>query len=498
MTWRRKRTPGRDASPAEPHPSPFVLIETVAGVRRLSAVDEAAAGLGLFVGQKAADALALVPELASDEADPAGDAAALEALCDWAVRFSPAVAVCAPDSLFLDIEGVSHLWGDEAALLDDLMMRLGRDDVPVRAAIADTAGAAWALSHHGPARTIAPPGAHGPLLERLPVAALRLEAGDAAQLARLGLTRIGRLTDQPRAALARRFGRALTLRLDQALGMAGEALSFRRPPTPWVHRLAFAEPISVIDDLHRVARDVAEALCARLEQKGLGARRFTFGYHRLDGQAAWRTVGLSRSGREASRIARLVAPKLEDVDPGFGIEAVTLFAEGVQALTEAQDGLESAGKLPAEASLAALVDRLTNRLGEDRVWRAEPQASHVPERAVTRKPALEGQAAGAWDPDRPRPLRLFARPEPITALAEIPDNPPRSFNWRGRAHRVVRAEGPERIGEEWWRRPIEAVGPGRVRDYYRVEDDTGARYWLFRAGLYGAGEPRWFLHGLFG
>jgi protein ImuB len=495
-TWRRRRSV---AAPAEPHPTPFVLIETLAGVRRLYAVDEGAATLGLHVGQKAADALALVPGLAQDEADPAADAAALEALCDWTVRFSPAVAVCPPDALYLDIEGVAHLWGGEAGLLDDLLARLTRDGVPARAAIADTPGAAWALARFGENRTIAPPGGQARLLAPLPVAALRLDPADAAQLARLGLTRIERLTAQPRAGLARRFGMALTLRLDQALGQAGEALTFRRPPTPWFHRLAFAEPISAPGDLARAARDVAEALCVRMEAEGMGGRRFIFGYHRLDGVTAFRTVGLSRLGREAGRITRLVAPKLADIDPGFGIETITLSVEGVAPLIQAQDGLDGAGRLPAEASLSALVDRLINRLGEDAVWRSEPYASHVPERAVVRRRALENHPPPqGWDPDRPRPIRLFARPEPITAIAEIPDDPPRQFQWRGRAHRVVRAEGPERIGDEWWRRPIDEVGPARVRDYYRVEDDSGARYWLFRTGLYGAGETRWFLHGLFG
>jgi protein ImuB len=476
-----------------------VLVETVAGVRRLYAVDEAAARLGLHVGQKAADALALVPKLTTDEADIAGDAAALEALCDWAVRFSPAVAVCPPDALFLDIAGADHLWGDEAAMLDDLLSRLAREDVPARAAVADTPGAAWALAHFGDNRTIAPAGGQAERLAPLPVAALRLDPADAAQIARLGLTRIGRLIDQPRAALARRFGRGLTLRLDQALGGSAEGLTFRRPPTPWFHRLAFAEPISTPDDLARTAGDVAAALCARLEAQGCGARRFTFGYHRLDGASAYRTVGLSRPGHDAARLAKLVAPKLEDIDPGFGIETITLAAEGVQALVAAQDGLEDAGQIAPEVALAALVDRLTNRLGEDRVWRAEPYASHVPERTVTRTPALDGEpSADTWALDRPRPLRLFARPEPITAIAEIPDDPPRQFQWRGRTHRVTRSEGPERIGEEWWRKPIEDVAPNRVRDYYRVEDEAGGRYWLFRTGLYGAGETRWFLHGLFG
>lgn len=499
-TWRRRNP---CVAPVEVFPTPFALLTTERAVRRLYAVDAGAAALGLYPGQKATDAGALCPELVTAEADPEGDLEALQALADWCVRFSPAVAVDAPDGLILDITGVSHLWQGEAAMLDDLLARLAANGVPARGAIADTAGAAWALARYGPDRTIAPVGGQLPLLAGLPIAGLRLDETAAAQLPRLGLTRIGRLIDLPRGQLARRFGAHVMLRLDQALGQAEEALTYRRPPSPWWGRVAFAEPISVLDDLVRAAQDVAEKLCARMALEGQGARRFVFTYHRLDGAAPAQEVRLSLAGRDTKRLVKLLAPKLEAIDPGFGIEVVTLTAHEVEPLSGRQGQLEGAkngyGAAAREETLAPLVDRLTNRLGENRVWRAEPRASHVPEQAVATRPALSVVSGTAWDPDRPRPLRLFRRPEPITVIAKLPDDPPRTFTWRGRPHRVSRAEGPERIAEEWWGRPIGEVTPMALRDYYRVEDEAGGRYWLFREGLYVDGEPmpRWWLHGLF-
>ncbi len=460
-------------------------------------MDEAAAALGLHVGQKAADAVALVPELLVADADPQGDLAALEALAEWCVRFSPAVAPDRPDGLLLDITGTDHLWGGEAAMVEDLLTRLAANGVPARAAVADTAGAAWALARFAK-ESIAPPGGQAALLAPLPVAALRLDEAAAAQLPRLGLTRIGRLMELPRGQLARRFGQGLLIRLDQALGRADEALTFRRPANPWFARLAFAEPISAPEDLARAGADVAARLCARLEIENKGARRFEIAFHRLDGRAQAVRIGLSLPGRDAGRIARLAAPKLEGVDPGFGIEVVTIAAEGVEAVSPRQRRLDAGSEAAVEEGLAPLVDRLAGRLGEDRVWRAEAFESHVPERSVTRRPPLSPPGPSAWDPGRPRPVRLF-RPEPIEAMAPVPDDPPLRFRWRGRLHKVRAAEGPERIAEEWWRRPIGEVGPGHVRDYYRVEDEAGGRFWIFRAGLYSADEPaKWWLHGLFG
>jgi protein ImuB len=478
---------------------PFALIASERGVRRLTAVDAAAAALGLHPGQKAAAAVALVPELVTDDADPAGDLAALNALVDWCVRFSPAVAPDPPDGLFLDITGVAHLWGGEAAMLADLLARLAQSGIPARGAVAGSAGAAFALARFGPDRTVIGAGAEAAALAGLPIAALRLEPAAAAQLARLGVTRIGQLAGLPRDQLARRFGQGVLVRLDQAMGRAEEALVFRRPATPWFARAAFAEPISAPDDLARAAGDIAAVLCRRLEAEGRGAGRFDLAFHRLDGRAERRAIGLALPGRDPAAVARLFAPMLETVDPGFGVDAVTLTAERVEALGHRQVTLETVEEVALEDGVAPLVDRLTNRLGEDRVWRAEAHPSHIPERAVLRRPPLAAGAGAGWDKDRPRPVRLFRRPEPIEVMAPIPDDPPIQFRWRGGLRRVRRAEGPERLAEEWWRRPPGDTTPAHVRDYYRVEDETGARYWIFRAGLYSAKTPaKWWLHGLFG
>ncbi|WP_332772066.1 DNA polymerase Y family protein [Phenylobacterium sp.] len=490
--WRRR-------NPSDSQPSPFGLIETVKAVRRLSAVDKAAAAAGLFPGQKATDAAALVPNLVTAEAETEADAAALTALVDWSVRFSHAVAAAPPDGLFLDITGVDHLWGGEAELVADFRSRLARNDLFFRCAVADTPGAAWALAHYGKgAEIIAPPNGQADLLAYLPPAALRLEPEAAAQIERLGLRYLFQIIGLPRAPFARRFGKQALLRLDQAMGRAEEALTFRRPPNPWFARLAFFEPISVLEDLQRVSRDVAAKLCARLELESRGAKRFELTFHRLDGKAYPLTIGLSIPGRDPARIAKLFAPKLETVDPGFGIEVVTITAEAVEVLSGRQARLDAAREAALEEGLAPLVDRLVNRLGEDRVWKSAPVESHVPEQSA--QPGAPLGATAAWNPETPRPLRLFRRPEPLDlVLALTPDDPPRQFQWRKQTHRVRHAEGPERIGAEWWRGEIDEVRTDQVRDYYRVEDQEGGRFWVYREGLYEAGVPaKWFLHGLFG
>lgn len=468
-------------------------------MRRLTALDATATSLGLFVGQKAADASALAPGLVVADAEPGADRAALVALADWCCRFSPAVAIDAPDGLVIDITGVAHLWGGEAAMVDDLVQRLARHGLTARAAVAGNTGAAWALARFGEDRTLVPHGREAAALAGLPITSLRLETAVAAQIIRLGLTTIGRLGSLPRDSLTRRFGSAVVTRLDQAIGRGREGIEYRRPPTPWLARLAFAEPISAPEDFARVTTDIAILLCARLESEGQGARRFELVFHRLDGRAMPLTIGLALPGRDPRAIARLFAPMLETVDPGFGVEVVTLAAAEVERRGFRQRELKQSGTAPVEEGIAPLVDRLVNRLGADAVWRAEPYASHAPERAIARRPALSRPGGTGWSADRPRPVRLFRRPEPIEAIAEIPDDPPVSFRWRGVRHRVRLAEGPERLAEEWWRRLFEEDRPSRLRDYYRVEDDAGARFWVFRDGLYdGKNHPRWWLHGLFG
>lgn len=496
--WRRRANAQSDAPP---EPLPFALIETVRQVRRLAAVSLEAQRLGLYRGQKVTDATALIPELVTAEAQPEADAQALAALVDWCVRFSPAVAADAPDGLFLDITGVAHLWGAEAEMMADLRARLEAANLPFRLAVADTPGAAWAICRFGRDGTIAPPAGQGELLKPLPPAALRLETEAAAQIERLGLRRVGQLMEIARAPLGRRFGAHTLTRLDQALGRSAEALDFRRPPTPWIARLAFLEPISAPEDMARVTEDVTAKLCARLETEGRGARRFEIMFHRVDGKAPALTVGLSLAGRDKQRIARLFQPKVETIDPGFGVESITICAYDVEPVSGRQTRIEAGPDDAVEEGLAPLIDRLANRLGADRVWRAVPVESHVPERAVGRAMALGATRPEAllWDRETPRPVRLFRRPEPLEhVFALVPDDPPRRFRWRGRLHEVIRAEGPERIGDEWWGHEIDDVSIAHVRDYYRVEDQDGARFWLFRAGLYGDDEsPKWWLHGVF-
>ena len=508
-TWRRRR-------PSAPRAEPFALVRQDRGLRVLAAVSPDAAAAGLFPGQRVTDAQALRPNLVLAEAEPEADARALEALADWCVRFSPAVAPDPPDGLFLDIGGVAHLWGGEAEMAADLAARLGRDGLSARIAVADTAGAAWALARSPAAaaepQVLAPGGREGeappPELAGLPLAALRLEPAAVERLSRLGLRRIGQLAVLPRAPLARRFGAGVVLRLDQALGRAPEALAFRRPPTPWFSRLDLAEPVSAPDDLARLCRDAALALCARLEAAGRGARRFRLDFHRVDGAPVGLELGLSRAARDPERLARLFLPRLETLDPGFGVEAVSLQATEAEVLAPGQADLASLLE-PVEGpeALAPLIDRLSARLGPRRVWRSGPRESHVPERSVGRTAALEAAdpkamagPAGGWPAWRPRPLRLLDRPEPLEGvIALTPDEPPRQFRWRRRVHRIHLAEGPERIGAEWWRGPIEAVRTDQVRDYYRVEDQDGVRFWVFRSGLHDHDRPvRWWLHGLFG
>jgi protein ImuB len=167
--------------------------------------------------------------------------------------------------------------------------------------------------------------------------------------------------------------------------------------------------------------------------------------------------------------------------------------------------IDLSGEAGERAGLSHLYDRLGARLGPARITRFLPVDTHIPERAVVAQPvalssAAQPQALAAEPhaeetaPDRP--LRLFARPEPVEVIAEVPEGPPLRFRWRRVMHEVARAEGPERIAPEWWR----SVDAGRAtRDYFRVEDAEGRRYWLFREGLYGreTASPVWYLHGLF-
>jgi protein ImuB len=518
---RARREPGQPGScpscgqtPLSPE-RPLATFMSDKGALRLGAVCARARAAGLAPGLMLADARAMVPELQVRPAEPAADTRLLEDLAAWCERYTPSVALDRSHAhdqggaLWLDITGCAHLFGGEAELGADLLARLRRQGLTAAAGIADTPGAAWAAARHAaPGRAIVPPGAARAALGPLPVAALRLEPELAAMLERLGLARIEQLYPLPRTALTARFGAQLLTRLEQACGQVAEPVS-PRPPRP-AHRaeLAFAEPLLETEALGRIADRLLAELCTGLELAGLGARRLTLAVYRVDNSAAAARIGTSRPCRDRRQLARLFAEPLQELDPGFGIERAILAAEVVEPLLPeplAWRGM-GAGDLDQVRDLAPLVDRLSNRLGEDAVARLVPQASHLPERAQRRVPAL-AQAKPEPFPERrlhglapARPLRLLARPEPIEAVAPVPDQPPVLFRWRQALHKVVRVRGPERLAPEWWRAP-DADPDLLTRDYFAVEDTEGGRFWLFREGLYLTGAaalPRWYLHGMFG
>ncbi len=486
-------------------------------MRRLVAISPPTPGL--HEGQTLAEARAILPALEVLDADPAAEAAALRDLAQAATRFTPMAAADPPDGLWLDLSGCAALWPDEPAMLAAIAAWLA---IPARLALAGTTGAAWALAHApgGPPRHICPPGGEAAALARLPPALLRIAPRTVASLRRVGLREIAALSRIPRAALTQRYGPELVRRLGQALGREDEAIAWPKPAPDWREHLDFAEPATTASTFERALSLLTARLCERLAAAGLGGLRFTTLFRRGDGTTARLAVGTARPMRDAARLARLFAMQLDTLDPGLGVEVMILAAEAVEKLAQHQALL---GHEARAADLAALADALAVRLGESRLgevrqgavglWRPAPRASHVPERSLARAPMLGERGLGerglgerglgealprepAWQaPATPRPLRLLARPEPIMAMAPVPDAPPLQFRWQGRLHRVRAASGPERIAAEWWR---DGAGPDRLRDYYVVETEDGARCWLFRAGMHGTQRPpRWFLHGFF-
>jgi protein ImuB len=526
-----------------------VLIDT-SGPRGLivHACNARALTEGIREGESLADVRARVPGLLTQPADPAGDHAALEALALWCGRYGPAVNTDGPRGLWIDISGVAHLFGGEAELLADLARRLTGFGLTARLGLASTLAAAHALACYSPSRRsrdrIAPREAAGPILANLPVAALRLEAAPLLLLHRLGLKRIGQLYDLPRAALKRRFpsreaAHAVLLRLDQALGHAAEPLTTLRAPPEHAVRRAFSEPLIANEGLFAALAVMIDELCAIFAAHHIGARCLTLILYRSDGTYLEQTTGFSAPTSRPAHIRRLLTGRLERIQEsgngpgdtallGLGIDALLLAAERTQSLAPVQTGMlagSGSGSSNSTASLAALVDRLANRLGPQRVYRLVPHSSHIPERAQKRMPALASASLGErgerdWRAKvrgPPRPCLLLSPPEPILVTAEIPEGPPARFTWRRLTRRIVVAQGPERIAPEWWRelaRPTSSLEESsaspqrsRTRDYYRIEDDSGARYWVFRDGLYqhlgederedGHALPRWYVHGLY-
>ena len=472
----------------------------------LTAVDDAAERLGLSPGLALAQARTMHPGIEALEENAEADAALLKSIADWCLRYTPLVACDTPDGLLLDITGCAHLYGGEDALVADLSGRLERAGLAYRIAIAGTIGTAWAAAHFGKPGSYAC-GSERQLLSPLPLAALRLYGGTVAALARVGLKRIGDIADLPRAPLTARFGGDLLRQFDRALGSEHEPLNPRLPVAPYVAEQRFPEPIAREEDVLATVARLASRLKIALERRGDGARRIELTLFRTDGALRRIAAGTSRPLRAAEDIRVLFVERLaalaDALDPGFGFDMARLSVLVAESAPSEQIGI---GGAEDQTELDRLTDRLSARLGVRRVRKLIAPDSHHPELAAAAVPAQVTVADPGWEALRryraeaelsPRPLRLLARPEPIEAVAEVPDGPPLRFRWRRALHEVVASDGPERIEGAWW---SEHGGP--ARDYFRVEDKSGLRFWLFRAGLYrdlaqDTAAPSWFLHGMF-
>ncbi|KEO91273.1 hypothetical protein EH31_01010 [Erythrobacter longus] len=502
---------------------PTALITETAHGPRIDAVNAAGHAAGARTGQMLADARALYPGLKTAPSDPAGDLAFLEKLALWAQRWGPWSALDPPDGVIVDVTAVAHLFGGEGRLLADVERAFAKRHLAVRAAIAPTAGAAWALAHFGPrlggGSSILAPSSEEAMMRQLadlPAAALRLDTDVLTVLRRLGLKRLGDLADITRGAinrteaaardaLHRRFrGRKSPsanplIRLDQLLGRVPEPLLPVVPQhMPLVQR-RLMEPLRHRSLLDQVLEDLAQDMARELEAQGQGARRLELGMWRVDGEVIVRRLELAAATRDAAHITRLFAEKLEGIEAGFGIETVRLRVSWAEPFAASQSDVEEAAARHG-TSLSACIDRLSVRLGPQAVRRPVAHASHLPERGVIWQPALSSFTAPLTAPNTlniplARPLKLLDRPEKIAVLYASPDGYPQRFRWRARVHEVARVQGPERIAPEWWRERSTT----RLRDYYRIEDKQGARYWIYRSGITGdgrGGTPDWFLHGI--
>jgi protein ImuB len=469
--------------------APLATWTTQGNRRILIGVD--APSTALHAGQALADAQAMHPDLILRPADPAADLAFLDRLALWALRFTPLSASDPPAGLVLDVTGCTDLFGGEAALLTLVAGSLMHGGVTARAVIAGLAEAAAVLARAGRHGLVVVPGRERAAIAILSLGDLRLPDEQLAGLHRLGLQRIGDLLRQPRAPLARRFGRTLLDTLDALTGDRPRVLQPVRPQAEFTEALNFPEPIVTRPSIDRALDTLLERLCRALGEAGRGARKVTLRAFRVDRDVQEVTIGTGLAVRAPAHLRRLFAEKLERLEPNLGFERITLQADVTNVLDAAQSGMDVgvSNARQRQEEVAQLLDRLSQRV---KVRRLAATESHWPERSVVRVGPFDPVADTPALSPLPAPVRLLNRPVPLTVVAEVPDGPPARVRLDGKVHKVAWADGPERLEPEWWRDPPDRL----ARDYYRVELDTGARLWIGRTGSFQPDEAaRWFLHG---
>jgi protein ImuB len=484
--------------------APFALVARSGNALKLTTVDRRARALGLSKGMTLADARSREPALVTMASDSAADERWLEQLARTCTRFSPLVALAPADAIHIDSSGVDHLFGGESVYVEAVVQAMADRGMTTRAACAPTAAGAEALARYADLPVID----EATALRALPVEALGSDADIVRGLHRAGLNSLGAISARPSASIAARFGAETLHRLRQILGDAPTPMATLRPAEPlnFLHR--FAEPVLHQNILNAALLNLLQMVHTALEQRALGGRRFHLRLARSDGAVRQLTVEAGQATRDPAVILRLfderIATLADPLDPGFGYDEIALAISLAEPLLPNQPGLTEDNRV--DEAIGTLIDRISVRIGATSVCRLTPQNSHIPERTQYMRPAHDASGTAPWDqhksltepPDRP--LLLLDPPQLLETIAEVPDGPPRRFRWRGTLHRIARSEGPERIAAEWWRR-LGGEWPGHgglTRDYYRIEDMQGARYWVFRHGLYTeTDQPAWYLHGLF-
>jgi protein ImuB len=471
---------------------PFVLAAKDHGRMVITAANELAEKQGIKKGMVVANARMILPGLEVIDHLPELSNKLLNKLAEWCIRFSPCIAIDAPDALIIDASGCAHLWGGEIEYVTAIIKRLNDRGYQVRVGMADTIGAAWAIARYGISSPVIEPGMQSTALLNLPPASLRIEQEVVERLYKLGLHQIKDFISMPRSALRRRFGQQFMQRLHQALGHEQEFIQPIQPVELWQERLPCLEPIVTLTGIEIALQQLLESMCKRLEQEQKGIRTLHMHCHRVDDAVITVSIGTNRPSRNSKHLFKLFENKLTTIEPALGIELFVLNAVKVEDHTAVQEKLwEKRGGLH-DMQLAELLDRFTDRFGSNCFHRYLPDEHYWPERSISASQSLVENISTAWRTDQPRPIHLFPNPQPIEVTAPIPDYPPMLFRYKGQLHKVIKADGPERIEQEWW------ITEGQHRDYYCVEDEAGQRFWLFRAGHYDAAKTYdWYLHGLF-
>lgn len=469
---------------------PFVLAAQVRNKIIITAASSLAEREGAFTAMAVADARAAFGELVVIDEVPGQAAKLLRLLGLGCIRYTPIISIDLPDGLLLDISGCAHLWGGERGYLKEIVLKLRAAGFDARAAIADTPGTAWAVSRFAQQRPIIPTGGQRPAIAALPPAALRLESEVIEKLQKLGFRTIGPLLQMPPQMLRRRFGTGLLLRIDQALGRVEEYWEPIVPPVPYSERLPCLEPVRTATAIGIAIQKLLEMLCLRLQAEGKGIRKAILKCHRIDGRKVQASITTTKASHSVAHLIKLFDLQISKIEPALGIELFLMEATRVDDMETVQEQLWAEPKGLADTALAELLDRIAGKVGPETIKRYLPSENHWPERSFKIAASLTEEPQAEW-PELQRPISLLSPPEPIEVMALVPDHPPKLFVHKGKRHTVAKADGPERIEREWWQ------DKGEHRDYYRLEDTTGCRYWVFRSGAYDSTDAQWYLHGYF-